>query len=610
MGTSLANCRHTILVDLGLWSVMCSIIGYKGQMKVAPVLVDSLKRMEYRGYDSAGIAIINNGKILVKKGVGNVSNVTQQFDYGMMAGHAGIGHTRWATHGQVTDKNAHPHYGCTDSVAIVHNGVIENHQELRAELIGLGHTFKSDTDSEVIAHLLENHYTKKNNIKDAVIGTCRRLKGAYAFVAAFEDGTICGSRYDQPLIIGSVDKGYFISSDVLGFLEYTDKAIFLHNKDIAIIDSKVLRIYDVEGNAVDRETTQVAWEVASLNKGKYAFHTLKEIHEQPAVNEKVETRNSGRIEEFCRILKNAKTVYLTASGTSYHCALIAKYLLSNFAKIHCETIVSSEFQYAYEATDSSSVLLSFSQSGETADVLDAVRAAKQMGSRVLSIVNIPTSSLARMSDSFLELGCGPEVGVAATKSFTAQLSLVYAIVDKICNYGLGFEANKILLAEAMRNVLAHENEIQDIATRLRRAKDIYIIGRSIHYPIALEGALKIKELSYIHAEGIVAGELKHGPLALIDRNTYLIIINPEDRTYADNIVSAREIKARGATIIGISNVPNDVYDIFFKMPSITCASLYPIIEVLPLQILAYYLALIKNIDPDYPRNLAKSVTVK
>src|SRR5918999_1186723 len=291
MGTSLANCRHTILVNLGLWSVMCSIIGYKGQLKVAPVLVDSLKRMEYRGYGSAGIAIVNNGKILVKKGVGNVSNVTQQFDYGMMAGHAGIGHTRWATHGQVTDKNAHPHYGCTDSIAIVHNGVIENHQELRAELIGLGHTFKSDTDSEVIAHLLENHYTKKNNIKDAVIGTCKRLRGAYAFVAAFEDGTICGSRYDQPLIIGSVDKGYFISSDVLGFLEYTDKAIFLHNKDIAIIDSKVLQIYDVEGNPVDRETTQVAWEVASLNKGKYAFHTLKEIHEQPTVIEKAGTKN-------------------------------------------------------------------------------------------------------------------------------------------------------------------------------------------------------------------------------------------------------------------------------------------------------------------------------
>ena len=589
---------------------MCSIIGYSGQLNVAPLLVESLKQMEYRGYDSAGIAIINDGKVQVCKGVGSVSNVAYKFDYGMMPGHAGIGHTRWATHGRVTDENAHPHYGCTSSIAIVHNGVIENHQDLRTELIGLGHVFRSDTDSEVIAHLLEHQYAEGNSIKKAIIETCKRLKGAYAFVAAFEDGTICGTRYDQPLIIGSLAEGYFVSSDVLGFLKYTDKAIFLHNKDVAIIDSQTLQIFDVEGNAVVRETTQVAWEVASLEKGKYAFHTLKEIHEQPTVIEKAGTKNSVKLEEFCHILKNARTVYLTASGTSYHCALIAKYMLSKFAKIHCEVIVSSEFQYTQEEIDSSSVLLSFSQSGETADVLDAVKLAKQMGSKILSIVNIPTSSLARMSDLFLELECGPEVGVAATKSFTAQLALIYSIVDTICDHGLGFQANKILIAQALREVLDHEAEIQSIAARLREARDIYIIGRSVHYPIALEGALKIKELSYIHAEGIVAGELKHGPLALIDKNTYVVVINPDGRTHDDNLVSAREIKARGATIIGISNRPDQVYDIFLSIPSISWNILYPIIEVLPLQILAYYLALIKNIDPDYPRNLAKSVTVK
>jgi glutamine---fructose-6-phosphate transaminase (isomerizing) len=589
---------------------MCSIIGYKGKLNVAPLLVHSLKRMEYRGYDSAGIAIINDGKVLVKKGVGNVSNVTDKFDFGIMPGHTGIGHTRWATHGRVTDENAHPHYGCTNTIAIVHNGVVENHQELREELVRLGHIFKSDTDSEVIAHLLESYYAKLKDIKKTVMETCRRLKGAYAFVAAFEDGSICGSRYDQPLIIGTLDGGYFISSDVLGFLEYTDKAIFLHNKDIAVLDSKGLQIFDVEGNTTHRETTQVAWEVSSTNKGKFAFHTLKEIHEQPAVVEKEGIKNLDRIEEFCSILRNSKTVYLTASGTSYHCALIAKYILSNFAKIHCETMVSSEFQYTLEGIDNSSVLLSFSQSGETADVLEAVKAAKQMGAKILSVVNIPTSSLARMSDSFLETECGPEVGVAATKSFTAQLSLIYAIVDKLCNHCLGFEANKKSVAKAFREVLEHESEIQSVASRLREAKDIYLIGRSIHYPIALEGALKIKELSYIHAEGIVAGELKHGPLALIDKNTYVIIINPEDRTYGDNIVSAREIKTRGATIIGISNKPNDAYDIFLPIPYMKTSILYPIVEVLPLQILAYYLALMKNIDPDYPRNLAKCVTVK
>jgi glucosamine--fructose-6-phosphate aminotransferase (isomerizing) len=588
---------------------MCSIIGYKGQLNVAPLLVDSLKQMEYRGYDSVGIAVINNGKVIVKKGVGNVSNVAEKFDLGIMPGHTGIGHTRWATHGRVTEENAHPHYGCTNSIAIVHNGVIENHHELRDELMGLGHIFKSDTDSEVIAHLLESYYAKKD-IKKTTIETCRRLTGAYAFVAAFEDGSICGSRCDQPLIIGSLDRGYFISSDVLGFLKYTDKAIFLHNRDIAIIDSNALQIFDFEGNAVNRETTQVAWEVSSLDKGKYAFHTLKEIHEQPALVEKAGIKNSNKIEEFCNILRNSRTICITASGTSYHCALIAKYLLSNFAKIHCETIVSSEFQYTLDGIDNLSVLLSISQSGETADVLEAVRAAKRIGSKILSIVNIPTSSLARMSDSFLELECGPEVGVAATKSFTAQLCLIYALADRLCDYSLGFQTNKIFLAEALRKVLDQETEIQTIAGKLRQARDIYLLGRSVHYPIALEGALKIKELSYIHAEGIVAGELKHGPLALIDKNTYVIILNPDDRAHCDNIVSAREIKTRGATIIGISNKSDEVYDMLLKLPSIEKIIFYPIIEVLPLQILAYYLALVKNIDPDYPRNLAKSVTVK
>ena len=589
---------------------MCSIIGYKGQLNVAPLLVDSLKRMEYRGYDSVGIAIIDNGKIIVKKGVGKVSNVTNQFDFGTMPGHAGIGHTRWATHGRVTNENAHPHYGCTNSVAIVHNGIIENHQELRKELIDLGHIFKSDTDSEVIAHLFESCNAAQNNIKKTMIETCKRLKGTYAFVAAFEDGSICGSRYDQPLIIGLVDNGYFMTSDVLGFLEYTDKAIFLDNRDIVIIDSKNLQIYDVDGNIVNRAVTQVAWELAAIEKGKYAFHTLKEIHEQPVVVEKAGSKNSDKIEEFCNILRNSENVFLTASGTSYHCALIAKYLLKNFAKIHSETIVSSEFQYTFDGMDNSSVLLALSQSGETADVMQAVKDAKQMGSKILSIVNSPTSSLARISDSFLDIDCGPEIGVAATKSFTAQLFLIYTIVDRLCNSSLGIETNRAPLIEALRQVLDVETEIEGIASRLQDARDIYVLGRSIHYPIALEGALKIKELSYIHAEGIVAGELKHGPLALIDKNTYVILINPDDRTFQDNIVSAREIKARGATIIGISNRPDDVYDIFIKIPFVKSSILYPIIEVVPLQILSYYLALIKNTDPDYPRNLAKSVTVK
>ena len=589
---------------------MCSIIGYKGQLIVAPLLVDSLKRMEYRGYDSVGIATINNGRILVKKGVGKVLDVNKRLDLSNMEGHAGIGHTRWATHGSITEKNAHPHYGCTDSMAIVHNGIIENHKELMDELIDLGHVFKSDTDSEVIAHLLERYFAEQKNIKSSMIETCKRLKGDYAFVAALEDGTICGSRCNEPLMIGSVDTGYFISSDILGFIGYTDKAIFLENRDIVVVDSKTLQIYDSDGNTVNRSLTQVAWELAAIDKGKYAHYTLKEIHEQPITVEKVGVQNLDKIEEFCNILRNSTTVFLTGSGTSYHCALIAKHILSNFAKIHAETMMSSEFQYTLSGIDNTSVLLALSQSGETADVLQAVNAAKRMGAKVLSIVNVPTSSLARISDSFLTIECGPEIGVAATKSFTAQLSLTYMIVDTLCNGHLGFKANKQFLVGALHEALAAENEIHDIAEKLRDARDIYVLGRSIHYPIALEGALKIKELSYIHAEGIAAGELKHGPLALIDDNSYVIIINPNDTTSDNNISSAHEIKARGATIIGISNTRDEVYDMFIKIPFIKCNVIYPIIEVLPLQILAYYLSLVKNVDPDYPRNLAKSVTVK
>jgi len=565
--------------------------------------------MEYRGYDSVGIATINNGKILVKKDVGKVADVNKSLDLGRMPGHTGIGHTRWATHGGVTYKNAHPHYGCTDRIAIVHNGIIENYKELREELIFLGHTFISDTDSEVIAHLLERYYSGQKNIKKTVIETCRRLKGTYAFVAAFEDGTICGSRYDEPLIIGSVNNGYFISSDVLGFLEYTDKAIFLDNRDIVIVDSETCHIFDLDGNTVNRAITKVAWELAAIDKGKYAHHTLKEIHEQPNIVQKTGTQNLEKIEEFCNIIMNSKALFLVGSGTSYHSALIAKHILSKFAKIRAEAIISSEFQYTFDDIDDTSTIIAISQSGETADVLQSVKAAKQMGARILSIVNNPTSSLARISDSSLSIDCGPEIGVAATKSFTAQLSLIYTIVDRLCNGCLDFEANKAFLVGALRQVLDTEIQIHSIAEGLRDARDIYIIGRSIHYAIALEGALKIKELAYVHTEGIAAGELKHGPLALIDRNSYVLLVNPDDIASEDNIASAYEIKARGAKIIGISDRPNNVYDIFIKIPSVK-STFYPIIEVLPFQILAYYLALAKNADPDYPRNLAKSVTVK
>jgi glucosamine--fructose-6-phosphate aminotransferase (isomerizing) len=588
---------------------VCSIIGYTGKLFAAPVLLQSLKRMEYRGYDSVGIATMNNGKILIRKGIGKVAEVAESLGLVHMPGQIGIGHTRWATHGGVTDKNAHPHSGCTDDIAVVHNGIIDNYSTLKAELIRLGHNFKSQTDSEVIAHLLEYNYSVYKDKKQAMIETCKKLSGAYAFVAVFEDGAISAARYDEPLIIGMVDSGCFISSDVLGFLEYTDKAIFLDNKDIVITNGSTLDLFNFDGNSVTRPITQVAWELGAADKGKYAHHTLKEIHEQIQTILEAGNQNDERLQSFCEILGNAKSVFITGSGTSYHSALIAKHMFSRFAKIRCETIMSSEFQYMLDSVDDKSVLIAISQSGETADVLQAVKIARQMGSKILSVVNIPTSSLARISDSFLSVNCGPEIGVAATKSFTGQLSVLYNVVDRMCNGCLGIYNDKSEIIKAIELVLDNEIKISKIADTMEDVKDIYILGRSLHYPIALEGALKIKELAYIHAEGIAAGEIKHGPLALIEKNTFVIVINPSDATYNHTISSAYEIKARGAMVVGISDKMDDVYDHFIKITKVR-DNLYPLVEVVPLQILAYYLALKKKADPDYPRNLAKSVTVK
>jgi glutamine---fructose-6-phosphate transaminase (isomerizing) len=575
----------------------------------APILIDSLRKMEYRGYDSVGIATITDDKILVRKGVGKVVEVNKSLDLGKMQGQIGIGHTRWATHGGVTDNNAHPHSACTNEIAVVHNGIIENYNELKQELILRGHVFKSQTDSEVIAHLLEVHYSNEQDLKKAMIKTCEMLKGTYAFVAIFKDGTIGGARLDEPLIVGISDNQYFISSDILGFLKYTDKAIFLDNKDIVVIQDENLDLFNFEGSPVKRPITQVAWELAAAEKGAYAHYTLKEIHEQSSTIGNALTNNAQILQRFCDILANAQNVYITGSGTSYHSALILKLMLGKYAKIRSETIMSSEFEYALGQVDDNSVVIAISQSGETADVLHSVKSAKQSGAKILSIVNIPTSSLARISDCSLTLNCGPEIGVAATKSFTGQLSVIYTIIGKLCSDSIGIPLDKTELVLAIRQILSTENEISRIVDVVQDINDIYLLGRSIHYPIALEGALKIKEIAYIHAEGIAAGELKHGPLALIDKNTVMIVINPRDATFSDTLSNAHEIKARGATVIGISDTGNEVYDHFIEIPRVSDI-LYPMLEVIPLQIIAYYLALKKNLDPDYPRNLAKSVTVR
>jgi len=584
---------------------MCSIIGYSGRKDAAPILVRSLEKMEYRGYDSVGIATKNDSIINVKKGIGKVADVSKNLNLHEMPGKIGIGHTRWATHGKVTKENAHPHYTNSGKIAIVHNGIIENFQELRTELESDGFKFQSETDTEVLANLIQKNFEQSSDIKETIIKTISKIKGHYTFVVIFEDGTLAAARFHEPLIIGIEKYGHYISSDVLGFIEKTDDAIYIDNENFVIINNENLSIYDFNGSSIKPNITKVSKEFADVYKGDYAHFTLKEISEQPKTI--LQAGDKARIEEMSMHIIKAKNIYITGSGTSYNAARISKFLFSKFAKINIEPIISSELPFSPDSIEKNSTLIAISQSGESADVLEAVNIVKKYNSNVLAIVNHLNSSLTQESDLVVNLNCGPEIGVAATKSFTSQLAILYKITNKICNECLTLDWNKV--SECISSILQNDSKIKKLANDLKEVTDIYVLGRGIHFPIAKEAALKLKELAYIHAEGIPGGELKHGPLALMDSNVYVIIINPDDSTHQDTINSANEIKARGAKIIGISNKNNEVYDYWIEIPDID-EIFYPLIEIIPIQLLAYYAAIEKNTDPDFPRNLAKSVTVK
>ncbi len=586
---------------------MCSIIGYYGNSSAAPILVKGLKRMEYRGYDSVGVATKFDNKIEIKKGIGKVSEVNKTFQLDKLPGKIGIGHTRWATHGKVTDSNAHPHPSNSGKIAIVHNGIIENFQELKKKLEEDGYTFKSETDSEVIANLIQQNFEQTSDVKETIGKTVSKLKGHFAFVAMFENGVLAAARYHEPMIIGVGKKEYFLSSDVLGFIEQTDDAIYIDNGNFVLLDSSGIQIYDFEGSPVKHQITKVSKEFADAYKGDYAHFTLKEISEQPDTILKAGKNTTEAIEQATDFIRHAKTLYITGSGTSYNAALVAKYMMSKYAKIKLETIISSELITLPDSIEPNSILIAISQSGESADVLEAVNIAKKSNAKILSIVNMLTSSLVQESSLVMGMNCGPEIGVAATKSFTSQLAILYQITESLCDGCIGVDFKKV--SQDISKILSDHSSIQKIAKKLKDVSDIYILGRGIHYPIASEAALKLKELTYIHAEGIPGGELKHGPLALMDSNVYVIIINPNDSTYNDTITSASEIKARGAKIIGISDKNSDVYDFWIEIPSVE-EPIFPIIEIIPIQLLAYYSAIEKDTDPDYPRNLAKSVTVK
>jgi len=585
---------------------MCSIIGYYGDEIAAPLIVKGLKRMEYRGYDSVGVATESNSQIQLKKGVGKVAEVNFNIQLDTLPGKVGIGHTRWATHGKVTDVNAHPHSSNSGKLAIVHNGIIDNFEQLKKELERDGYVFKSETDSEVIANLLQKNYESVKNVKNAIIKTVLELKGHYAFVAMFEDGQLAAAKFHEPLIVGVGKNSYFLSSDVLGFIEQTDNAIYIENGNFIIIDKGKLQILDFNGKSIKQEIVQISREFADVYKGDYAHFTLKEISEQPDTIFKAGENTKDAINNAANYIKNSNNIYITGSGTSYNAALIAKQVLAKYAKIKTDAIISSELRFSSDTIEPNSTLIAISQSGESADILNAVNIMKKINCKVISIVNSLTSSLARESDIIIGMNCGPEIGVAATKSFTSQIMTIYKITEELCNGT--FEINYKEISESISKILENHDQIRHIAREMKDVSDIYVLGRGIHYPIAIESALKLKELTYIHAEGIPGGELKHGPLALMDSNAFVIIINPNDSTYSDTLMSAREIRARGAKIIGISDEKSDIYDYWIEIPK-TSETTYPISETIPIQLLSYYAAIEKDADPDYPRNLAKSVTV-
>jgi len=588
---------------------MCGIVGCVAEEPVAGILLEGLKRVEYRGYDSAGMATISEGTLTVKKGVGRVSEIEQKQNLSSLRGNIGMAHTRWATHGGVTDQNAHPQASCRELVAVIHNGIIENYVPLKKALSSKGHRFRSETDTEVISHMIEDEYKRNKDPMKATMSATKKLKGQYAIAVMFQDrpDIIVGARRDAPLIVGVGEDKMFLASDVLAFIGHTDRTIFLDNFEVVELTKNRARIVGPNGKEVRRKPTQVAWELSDVSKSDFAHYTLKEINEQPRTILSASVQDPGRVEGFARAIRKAKSLYITASGTSYHAGLLMKFRLNKEAGIRADAVVAGELKEHSGFLQKGSVVVAFSQSGETADVLEAVKEAKRRGAKVYSIVNAAGSTLARESDGVLLLNCGPEVGVAATKSFTAQVVVANLVVDAVLGKrrSNGFKE----LSDAVAEALKCDEQVRDLVYQYRERPDFYFVARGYESAVAMEGALKLKELSYIHAEGMPASELKHGTLALIEKGTPVVILNPSGNTHTDSLSNAEELRARGADVIGISDKNDEVYRHFIRVPKVQ-PKFTPIIEAIPLQLLAYHMAVARRNDPDYPRNLAKSVTVK
>lgn len=591
---------------------MCGIVACIIDEEAAPVLLECVRRLEYRGYDSVGIATLS-GDLYIKKGEGKIDDVQERLELTDIPGNMGIAHVRWATHGLPTGINAHPHTDCKKRIAIVHNGIIENYKEIKDKLQSEGHVFNSDTDTEVLAHLIENYMEMGNGLEVATRLATKDIKGSYAIavVSADEPDKIIGVRKESPLIVGIGDNESFIASDVPAILDHTNKVIYLNDHEMVILETDGVVVKDMDGNIVEREIHTIEWTSDMAKKGGYDHYMLKEIHEQPDV-----VRNTlmeySEIEKVVEKFSDFKRVCFVACGTSYHASLVGKYLFETLLGIPTDVVLASEFSFTEGALDESTMVILISQSGETADTLKALRIASKKA-KTLAIVNVLGSTATREADHVIYSRAGPEIGVAATKTYVSQLTCIYMLAIAINgDKKLLDEINRV--PDYMKNTLEREDSIIEIAKKYRDSSDFFFIGRGFSYPTAMEGALKLKEITYIHGEGYAAGELKHGPLALIDDEIPVLAVVPPGKSHDKTLSNIEEVKARGANVIAIGSLEDDLlkseaHD-FFGFEGEINEIISPIPYVVPLQLLSYYISVERGIDPDKPKNLAKCVTVE
>jgi glucosamine--fructose-6-phosphate aminotransferase (isomerizing) len=611
---------------------MCGIIGYAGTRDVVPVLIGGLKKLEYRGYDSAGIAIIDSDGVQVVRAEGKLSNLETKLNELPLHGTFGMGHTRWATHGKPNENNAHPHRDCSGQIVVIHNGIIENFLPIKHRLQKTGHEFKTETDTEVVAHLIEENMKDGTKFVDAVRKTLRELEGHYALVMidGGDPGTIVAAKQGPPLVLGLGDNENFIASDVAPLLAYTRDVIYLEDGEYAVVDQHHVSVFDQRDQPIDREPKRILWDAVMAEKEGYRHYMLKEIHEQSrAVRDTFTGRmfeESGDIffndlqftpDEWAKIRK----VHIVACGTSWHSGLVGKFLLEEAARIPIEVDYGSEYRYRNPIIDENTLVIGVTQSGETADTIAGMQEAKRRGAKLITICNVIGAAATRMSDGVIYTNAGPEIGVASTKAFTTQLTAFYLLSLYIRQLrGDDVDDRRYAMHELsviphkIEDILANqEKHIEALAHKYYKSQDFLFLGRGVHYPIALEGALKLKEISYIHAEGYPAGEMKHGPIALIDENLPVVAIATHTSVYDKVVSNLQEVKARDGKLIVICDEGDEAMrnfaDDVIEIPR-TIEPLQPILSVIPTQLLAYYIALRRGCDVDQPRNLAKSVTVE